>query len=102
MKAAHRLATLWAITLRRLAPNTLRMPARTRCVPQTSSAMAARRFNKCFIASGFHYTPGYAAEGLGAERGGPCTTRLPRRAWTRSAGAANTPQLVQDQAGGAD
>ena len=48
--AVQRLATLWASTLRRLAPNTLRMPVRTRWAPQTSSEMAARRFNKCFIA----------------------------------------------------
>ena len=48
--AVQRLATLWASTLRRLAPNTRRMPVRTRWVPHTSSAMAARRFNSCFIA----------------------------------------------------
>jgi hypothetical protein len=46
MAALKRLLTLLASTLRRLAPNTRRMPVRTRCVPHTSSAMAAKRFSR--------------------------------------------------------
>src|SRR5437762_9995221 len=56
MSAAQRLATLCAMTLRRLAPKTRRMPARTSWVPQTSSAIAARRLSRCFITQ-VNYTP---------------------------------------------
>jgi hypothetical protein len=45
--AVARLVTLLASMLRKLAPKTLRMPVRTRCVPQTSRAIAANRFSKC-------------------------------------------------------
>jgi len=47
--AVMRVLTLCAISWRRLAPNTRRMPVRTRCVPQISSATAARRFRRCFM-----------------------------------------------------
>jgi len=47
--ALKRLPMLTANICRRLLPNTRNTPLRTRWVPQTSSAMAARRFSRCFI-----------------------------------------------------
>ena len=47
--AVNRLLTLREMSCRRLAPNTRRMPVRTRCVPQMSRATAANKFNKCFM-----------------------------------------------------
>lgn len=47
--AVNRLLTLREMSWRRLAPNTRRMPVRTRCVPQMSRATAANKFNKCFM-----------------------------------------------------
>ena len=47
--AEKRLPMLRASMVRRLAPNTRSTPVRTRCVPQTSRAMAASRFSRCFM-----------------------------------------------------
>ena len=44
--AFQRELMLCASTWRRFSPNTRRMPVRTICVPQTSSAIAASRFNR--------------------------------------------------------
>src|SRR6185369_6280509 len=102
MAAAQRLATLWASTLRKLAPNTRRMPVRTRWVPQTSSAMAARRFNKCFIASNKLYAlvrrsihAWRARCATGRARSGPETANELLR-------AAHPAQLVEDKQRGPD
>ena len=47
--AVNWLPVLRASRLRRLAPNTRSTPVRTRWVPQTSRAMAASRFSRCFM-----------------------------------------------------
>ncbi len=54
--AVKRLPMLAARIWRRLLPKTRSTPLRTRCVPQTSRAMAARRSNRCFMNGS--YTPG--------------------------------------------
>src|ERR671916_786341 len=80
---------LRARTWRRLAPKTRRMPVRTRWVPQTSSAMAASRFNRCFISKHPMIRPGPAAGTLVyAVAGLAC--------------APDAQQFVEDQRDGAD
>src|SRR5665647_2011033 len=55
--ALKRLLTLWASTLRRLAPSTRRMSVRTSRVPHTSRAIAANRFSRCVNPTPFSVCP---------------------------------------------
>src|ERR1035437_5778026 len=55
--ALKRLRTLWASTLRRLAPSTRRMSVRTSKVPHTSRAIAASRFSRCVNVTPFSVCP---------------------------------------------